>query len=68
MCINTMDDQYEDWKTLSDNLTGDEANRKAIAAALAGDDAGSDPKKGKKAGAKKKKKWSSWNFFKSFSS
>lgn len=55
MCINTMDDQYDDWKTLSDNLTGDEARRKVINAALAGDDAGADPKKGKKAPKKKKK-------------
>lgn len=56
LCINTMDDQYEDWKTLTDNLTGDEKRRKEIAAALAGDDEGKDPKgKGKKGGKKKKK-------------
>lgn len=55
LCINTMDDQYEDWKGLTDDLSGDAKRRKALAAALAGDDGGAGPKDKKKGGKKKGK-------------
>ena len=51
-CANTMEDQYNDFKTFTDITTGDKARRDAIAKALSPDDGG-DGKKGKK---KKKKK------------
>jgi len=54
LCINTMDDQYEDWKGLTDDLSGDAKRRKALAAALAGDDGGAGPKDKKKKGKKGK--------------
>lgn len=51
-CANTMEDQYEDFKTFTDISTGDKARRDAIAKALAGDDDGGGKEKKKK---KKKK-------------
>ena len=56
LCINTMDDQYEDWKALTDDLSDDKKRRKAAELLLAGGDEGADPKKGKKKGGKKKGK------------
>jgi len=52
-----MDDEYEDWKLLTDDLSGDKIRRNKLQAALAGDDGGADPKKGKKGAKKKKGKW-----------
>lgn len=52
-CANTMDDQYDEFKSFTDITSGDKARRDAIAKALAGDDDGGGKEKGKK---KKKKK------------
>lgn len=54
LCSNTMDDQYADFKTFTDAVTGDKKRRDAIEAALKGDDDGGDPKGKKKKGKKKK--------------
>lgn len=48
LCINTMDDQYEDWKGLTDDLSGDKKRRANIAALLAGGDDAAGPKDKKK--------------------
>lgn len=56
LCVNTMDDQYDDWKTLTDSVSGDEKRRKDAAIALDGGGDAGDPKKGKKGGKKKGKK------------
>ena len=53
MCINTLDDQYEEFKVFTDFVTGDASRRKAIAATLTRDAANNDPKKQK--GKKKKR-------------
>jgi hypothetical protein len=52
LCANTMDDQYEDYKTFTDFITEDKKRRDALEAALKGEDDDGDPKKKKK---KKKK-------------
>jgi len=54
LCSCTMQDQWEDYKKFTDMITGDAKRRDAIAAALAGDDAGADPKGKKKKKGKKK--------------
>lgn len=55
LCANTMDDQYEEYRTFTDYITGDEARRKKLEAAANGeDDDGGGGKKGK---GKKKGKW-----------
>ena len=57
LCANTMDDQYKDFKTFTDQYTGDKNRRDALELLLRGDDAGDGPKKNKKGkGGKKKKK------------
>lgn len=54
LCSCTMQDQWEEFKTFTDLITGDGNRRKLIEAALRGDDAGGgDPKK--KKGKKGKK-------------
>lgn len=51
MCSQTMQDQWEDLKKFTSQITGDDKRLAALKAAVEGDDAGGDPKK-----AKKKKK------------
>ena len=55
LCSCTMQDQWEEFKTFTDIITGDKKRRDLIEAALRGDDAGAgeNPKKGKKKGKKK---------------
>jgi len=50
LCHQTMDDQYDEFKTFTDHITGDLAHRVALAASR-GEDIGGKPKRG----AKKKK-------------
>jgi hypothetical protein len=49
-----MDDQYEDFKTMTDFLTGDGKMREDLKKSLAGDDGDGGGKKGKKKKGKKK--------------
>lgn len=49
-----MDDQWKEFQNFTGFITGDDARLKKLETAMAGDDAGGDPKKGK--GGKKKKK------------
>jgi SpoVK/Ycf46/Vps4 family AAA+-type ATPase len=55
LCAATMDDQYDDFRKFTDDITGDGKRRTEIEAALRGDDGDKDPK-GKKKGGKKKGK------------
>lgn len=52
ICAQTMDDQYDDYKKFTDQITGDGAAREKLLAAAAGDDDGGGKKK--KKGKKKK--------------
>jgi len=45
-----MDDQYDEFKTFTDFVTGDKAARDKLVAAAGGDDEGGDKKKKKKKG------------------
>jgi hypothetical protein len=49
-CSNTMDDQYEELKAFTDQITGDKARRAKLEAATDGDEGGGGPKKKKKKG------------------
>ena len=53
LCASTMDDQYDDFRTFTDNMTGDKKRRDEIEAVLKGDTGDANPKKAK--GGKKKK-------------
>jgi hypothetical protein len=55
LCAATMDDQYDDFKKFTDDITGDGKRRAEIEAALRGEDGDSDPKKKKGKGKKKGK-------------
>lgn len=55
LCASTMDDQYDEYKKFTDEITGDGKRRKEIEAALKGEDGDNDPKKKKGAKGKKKK-------------
>jgi len=48
LCANTMDDQYDEFKKFTDDISGDGKRRAEIEAALRGEDGGEDPKKKKK--------------------
>ena len=48
-CSNTMDDQYEELKAFTDQITGDKARRAKLEAAADGDEGGGPKKKKKKA-------------------
>lgn len=48
LCGNTMDDEYQDWVALTDDLSGDLKRRKALAIAAAGDGDAGGAKKDKK--------------------
>jgi len=53
-CANTMEDQYDDFKTFTDYVSGDQDRRKKIEKAMKGDEVkGDDAKKGKKKKPKK---------------
>jgi len=55
LCAATMDDQYDDFRKFTDDITGQGKKRAEIEAALRGDDGDKDPKgKGKKKAGKKK--------------
>lgn len=47
LCASTMDDQYDDFRKFTDDMTGDKKRRDEIEAALKGDDGDANPK-GKK--------------------
>ena len=53
LCASTMDDQYDEFRTFTDNMTGDKKRRDEIEAVLKGDSGDANPK-GKKAAKKKK--------------
>ena len=53
LCASTMDDQYDDFRKFTDDMTGDKKRRDEIEAALKGDEPGAA---GAKAGKKAKKK------------
>lgn len=55
LCAATMDDQYDDFRKFTDDITGDGKRRAEIEAALRGEDGDSDPKKKKKGNKKKGK-------------
>jgi len=56
LCLNTLDDQYEEFKTFTDFISGDGTRRKTIENLLKqGDGGGGDSKK--KKGKGKKKRW-----------
>lgn len=48
LCGNTLDDQYEEYKTFTDQITGDGARRAKLEAAANADGEGGGPKKKKK--------------------
>jgi len=49
-----MDDQYDEFKKFTDDISGDGKRRAEIEAALRGEDGDADPKKKKKKGKKGK--------------
>lgn len=54
LCASTMDDQYDEYRKFTDDMTGDKKRRDEIEAALKGDEPGANPKAGK--GKKSKKR------------
>lgn len=58
-----MDDQYDEFRKFTDDMTGDAKRRTEIEAALKGDEDGGDPKKKKKGGGKKKRWWAITTLF-----
>lgn len=48
LCSNTMDDQYEEFQTFTDFISGDKSRRDKLIAAAAGDGDDAGPKKKKK--------------------
>ena len=56
LCASTMDDQYDEFRKFTDDMTGDAKRRAEIEAALKGEDGDGDPKGKKKGGKGKKKK------------
>ena len=52
-CANTMEDAYDEFKTFTDYVSGDQERRKKIEKAMKGEETVKDDKKTKK----KKKKW-----------
>jgi hypothetical protein len=48
-----MQDQWEDLKKFTSQITGDDKRLAALKAAIEGDEGGADPKKAKKKGKKK---------------
>lgn len=52
LCSSTMDDQYDEYRKFTDDMTGDKKRRDEIEAALKGDEVGANPKAKK---VKKKK-------------
>lgn len=57
LCASTMDDQYDEYRKFTDDMTADNKRRDAIEALLKGEDGDADPKgkKGGKGGKKKKR-------------
>lgn len=48
LCSSTLDDQYDEFKKFTDDISGDGKRRAEIEAALRGEDGDADPKKKKK--------------------
>ena len=55
LCSQTMQDQWNDLKKFTSQITGDDKRLAALKAAIDPDEGGDNPKKGKKGGKKKKK-------------
>ena len=55
LCSQTMQDQWEDLKKFTSQITGDDKRLAALKAAIDPEEGGDNPKKGKKGGKKKKK-------------